>query len=64
MADKPGFVGAPAPDPSVDNSLEAQMARHFAEHPEHLVFDLPGVTEPDKPQEPPVSAEGPADSSP
>jgi hypothetical protein len=58
MADKPGFVGAPAPDPSVDNSLEAQMARHFAENPEHAVFPLPGDAEPDKPQEPPVSAEG------
>jgi hypothetical protein len=58
MADKPGFVGAPAPDPSVDNSLEAQMARHFAELDQELVFPLPGDTEPDRPQEPPVSAEG------
>ena len=58
MADGSKLVPAEAPDPSVDNSLEAQVARHFEQFGTQLVFPLPGDTESANTLEPPVSAEG------
>lgn len=42
MEPNPRLVPAEPPDPDVDNSMEAQVARHFAEHPGEQVFPLRG----------------------